>query len=247
MKQFWPDFAYDMYKRACDELNYPENPFSKYIKEFIKPEDVVVDIGCGIGVPAMYISKLCTKVIAIDQDKTALDYFNKEITKHDIKNIQTLYGVWPDVKIQPCDVAIAFYAGGISKDRASLVSLLNSVKRGGIITSNGTLVDGGFYKDLADKLGVKPRNHSCNNGCYLRGSLEMQGCKVKCEQITHDFGQPVNNAEEAVKFFSWQLQLDGSYLDKINKIAMNYIIDRNGKLYIPNLRSSCVITFEKGN
>lgn len=75
MKSFWPDFSYELYKRACIELNYPENPFSKYIKEFIRPENVVLDIGCGIGIPTMYISKLCKKVIAIDQDDTALHYF----------------------------------------------------------------------------------------------------------------------------------------------------------------------------
>lgn len=245
MKTLWPDFAYDMYKRACNELNYPEIPFGKYIKEFIRAEDIVVDIGCGIGIPAMYISKLCTKVIAVDQDRVALNCLDKDIINNDIKNIQTVYGAWPDVNIQPCDAAVSFYASGIAKNKEGLIALINAVKRGGIITSNGTIDDGGFFKGIADRLGVKSRKRDCNNGCYLKGGLEALGCRVKCEQITHDFGQPVNDIYDAVKFFSWQLHLNDSYYEKVKKVAADYIIDRNGKMYIPNLRNSCVIIFEK--
>lgn len=245
MNAFWPDFSYDMYRKACVELNYPEEPFSRYIKEFIKPEDVVLDIGSGIGIPAVYISRLCKKVIAVEQNKPALDYFDKEIKRGNIKNIQTVHGKWPDVDVDTCDAAVAFYAGGITRDIGSLILLINSVRRGGIITSYGTQQDGGFYKSLADRLGVKSREHSCDNGCYLKGRLEMLDCRVKCEQINHDFGQPVNDIDEAARFLSWQLQLDEGYIDGIKEIAMDYITFRNGKMYIPNQRSTCVIIFEK--
>jgi SAM-dependent methyltransferase len=245
MNTLWPDFSFEMYKRACDELNYPEEPFSKYINEFIKEDDVVADIGCGIGIPAMYISKRCKRVIAIDNNKESLDYFNKEIIKNDIKNIEIVHGAWPTVELEPCDVAIAFYVSKIADSKESLAALVNAVKHGGMITSRGSNEDDGFYNSLATRLGVPSRSYGCSNGCYLRGRLEMLGCKVKCEQISHEFGQPVNDIDEAAKFIWWQLQLDSSYLEQIKMIAGDYIINRNGKLYIPKLRSSCLIIFEK--
>lgn len=245
MKTPWPSFALEMYERACLELNYPEEPFSEYIKEFIRENDVVADIGCGIGVPAVYISKLCKKVIAIDCNEGSLAYFKKNILQQNIKNIETVLGEWPDVRIEPCDIAVAFFVSKIADNNESMTALLDSVKRGGIITSNGTSVEGGFYKDLAARLGVKPRSFSCENGCYLRGKLEMSGCKVKCGQKAHDFGQPVNDLEEAAKFLCWQLHLNESYLERIQKMAQDYVIKRKGKMYIPKLRSTCVLTFEK--
>lgn len=244
MKTHWPHFAFDMYKRACNELNYPEEPFYKYINEFIRDDDIVADIGCGIGIPALYISKRCKKVIAVDCNEDSLEYFRKEIIKNGIKNIETVYGAWPDVKLEPCDVAVAFYTPAIADNKDSLNALIRSVRRGGIITSNGSLDDGGFYKKLAERLGVKPRSYGCINGCYLRGKLEMSGCKVNCEQIAHEFGQPISNIEEAAKFLCWQLQLDGSYQEPIRKIAKDYVINRGGTMYIPKLRNTCVITFE---
>ena len=110
---------------------------------------------------------------------------------------------------------------------------------------NGTLDQGEFYKSLAGRLGVKSGSYGCSNGCYIKGSLEMYGCKVRCEQKIHEFGQPVNDVDEAAKFICWQLRLEDSYLDSIKRVVKDYMIYRNGQMYIPKSRSSCVITCEK--
>jgi hypothetical protein len=245
MKVYWPDFAYELYERACRELNYPEVPFVKYIREVVEAEDVVADIGCGIGIPAMYVSSLCKRVVAVDCNKSALDYFGRSMEKHGIGNVDIVHGTWPEMEIEPCDVTMAFYAGKITGSRESLTALLNSTRRAGIIACNGTAAEGGFYKSLADELGVGPRKQGCDNGCYLRGAMEMAGCRVKCEQVAHEFGQPVEDMDEAAKFLCWQLQLDDSYLQLVREIADKYVTSRDGKMYIPNLRSTCVITFLK--
>lgn len=54
MKKFWPENSYELYKKACMMLNYPEIPFGKFLKEIIKKEDTVADIGCGFGIPSLY-------------------------------------------------------------------------------------------------------------------------------------------------------------------------------------------------
>lgn len=245
MKAFWPDFSYNMYRKACMELNYPKEPFGKYIYELIEPGDVVLDIGCGIGVPAIYVSKLCKSVIALDQNEKALDILSKEIKVNNIMNIDIVKGKWPSLDLEVCDCAISFYAGGATLSTESLIKLVNRLRKGGIITSNGTWEDGGIYKALSERLGVKSREHGCDNGCYLKGKLELLGCKVNCEQIKHDFGQPVQSLEEAVQFLSWQLQLDETYYEKVKKVAPDYIGTRNGGMYISNIRSTCVIIFRK--
>lgn len=242
----WPDFSYELYERACKELNYPEVPFSKYINEMIQPDDTVLDIGCGIGIPAIYLSRLCKKVIAVDQNKSALDYFHRLIDRAGIRNITAIHASWPEVELEACDVAVSFYTSQIGDSKENFDRLIRSVKRGGIITYIGTTAeDDGFYKGLSDDLGIGGRNQNCRNGCYLKGKLEMAGFHVSCEQVNHEFGQPVNDIDEASKFFCWQLQLDDSYLKPIREIAANYMIQKNEKWYIPKSRSSCVLVFRK--
>lgn len=245
MTNVWPDFSYDLYERACKELNYPEIPYSKYINELVQPDDTVLDIGCGIGIPAIYISRLCKKVIAVDQNKVALDYFHCLINREGIRNIETIHASWPEVEAEVCDVAVSFYTARIADSKENFDRLIRSVKRGGIITCIGAAEDDGFYKGLAENLGINGRKQSCKNGCYLKGKLEMAGFHVKCEQVDHEFGQPVNDIDEAAKFFCWQLQLDDSYLRPIREIAANYMVQRNEKWYIPKLRRSCVLIFNK--
>jgi len=102
-----------------------------------------------------------------------------------------------------------------------------------------------FREDLARKIGVELRTYGCENDCYLKGRLEESGCMVKCESINHDFGQPVDNLDEASRFLCWQLKLEERYVEKISKYAQDYIIERDGVMYIPIKRNSCVLVFER--
>lgn len=242
MSTYWPDFAYGLYERACMELDYPHIPFGPFINKLISRDDVVADIGCGIGMPAFYLAQRCKNVIAIDENKDALDYLEKRKEKEGVYNITTICGKWPDVPMEPCDALISFYASGVTRDKYRIEMLLKTARRG-ILTGPGPNPDGGFFMDIAKALGVPGREQKCDNGCLVRGKLEMMGCKVSCETIVHDFGQPLNDIEEATKFLSWQLRLDESYFIRIKDVAEKFLTTQNGKLYLPNPRSICILTY----
>lgn len=245
MSQSWPEFAYDLYHRACTELNYPQVPFGPFLNELIQPEDVVADLGCGIGMPARYLADRCKKVIAIDENKTALGYLERWAQENGIDNIQTIHGSWPEIQLEACDALISFYAPGMTSDRKGIEALLKTAKRG-ILTAPGPKQDGGFFLEIAQKLGVPPRKQGCGNGCLARGKLEMAGCQVSCKNILHEFGQPVKDTEEAARFLCWQLHLDASYLEKVKQIVPEFLGSRDGRPFLPNLRSTCVLTYRHG-
>lgn len=245
MIEFWPEYSYGLYKNAVETHNYPEVPFGKYIKKYIKPEYSVLDIGCGFGFVSVYLSKLCKSVVAIDQDSFALAKLEENIVKNDFSNIDTICGVYPDVELPVCDASIAFYVAPVSKSVEGIIALLKATKRCGIITSLAPNPQSNYYDKLRAYLGLPPKNSGCQNACRTAGNLEMAGCKVVCERITHEFGQPVADMDEAVRFMCWQVGGGDEYLPEIRKIAKKYTTIKDGGIYIPIYRDICVICFEK--
>lgn len=245
MKKFWCDNSFELYNRACVMLNYPEIPFGKFLKEVIKEKDIVADIGCGFGIVSFYIASLCKKVIAIDQDTYALKELEAGMVKRGINNIEILCGIWPDINIEPCDVTVGFYHNKFAHTEEKIDKLLSITKKAGIISCQGPVSRDSFHDDLRNKLGIEANEYYCDNGCYVKGRLEQAGCKVTCENIIHDFGQPVNSFEEATRFLWSQLKVDDEYIVEISKYVQDYIIEKESQMYIPVIRNNCVLIFEK--
>lgn len=246
MERFsWPKESEKWYIEACDMLKYPEIPLAKFFDQIIHPKDTVLDLGCGYGVVSTYLSPRCKKVIALDQSESAIEYLNKDIDNKGIKNIESICGLFSETQIEPCDVTIALYVHRLIDSIKDAKRLLSITKREGIILCNHPEGSASFRPSMAKRLGIEKKSGFCRNGCYIVALLESLGAKVSCEKITHDFGQPVDSLEEASKFMCWQMHLDSEYIPKIRGFADDYITLRDGRMYIENKRTSCVITFKK--
>jgi hypothetical protein len=77
-----------------------------------------------------------------------------------------------------------------------------------------------FHKGKMQHLNLKDRQSACVGSCYVRGRLEQAGFEVSCEQIEHDFGQPVDSLEESVAFLRNQLFLDETSEERQKEIAL---------------------------
>ncbi len=92
-------------------------------------------------------------------------------------------------------------------------------------------------------LNLKDRQSACVGSCYVRGRLEQAGFEVSCEQIEHDFGQPVDSLEESVAFLRNQLFLDETYEERLKEIAFDYVENVNGQMVLPIKRNNCMLRF----
>ncbi len=231
------------YKKTTAYWNYPEVPYGQALREMIRPGDVVADIGCGIGVVSQFMAPLCKRVLAIDKNEQALQSLQKDLQEKSIHNVKPIHACWPEVPTEDWDVAIAIYHYHFGYTKPEIDALLRKTRRCGLIISQGVKEREGFHRKLSQELGLQDRHSGCVSSCYVRGRLEQAGFQVTCEEIVHDFGQPVDNKEEAIAFLRNQLQLDESYEEKLKKIAFDYVENINGQMVYPIKRFNCLLRF----
>ena len=245
MKKFWKENSHEAYLWASDFMNYPEIPFGSYLREILRKTDVVGDVGCGFGVPALFMASLCSQVIAIDQDPYALRVLDQEKEKRGITNVETRLGQWPDVELEPCDVVVSFYHNRFAETTENVQKILNIAKRGGIMTCQGPACMPTLGEKILPMLGLEAPRESCQNGCYAKSRLEAAGLKVECRQLIHDFSQPVRNQEEAAAYISSHLKLGEEHQEKLVRILPKILTCKGNQLLIPILRENCLLTWER--
>ncbi|HBO33238.1 MAG TPA: hypothetical protein DD636_00600 [Anaerolineaceae bacterium] len=231
------------YKKAAAYWNYPEVPYGQALREMIRPDDVVADIGCGIGVVSQFMAPLCKQVLAIDKNEEVLQSLQKDLQEKSIDNVKPIHARWPDVSTEDWDVAIAIYHYHFGYTNLEIDTLLRKTRRSGLIISQGVKEREGFHRKLSQELGLQDRQSGCVSSCYVRGRLEQAGFQVTCEEIEHDFGQPVDDKEEAVAFLRNQLRLDESYEEKLKEIAFDYVENIDGQMVFPIKRFNCLLRF----
>lgn len=246
MGTFWNEEKIALYEEAAKFLNYPEVPLQKFFKELIRPDDTVMEIGSGPGIVSLYLAPLCKRLIAIDDCKTGCDHLQMTAAERGISNIEVKNMEWPGEGLEPADVTVSLYVYKVFKTMDRVQELLRQTRRAGIMMIAQPGLKGGFPWDLYEKLGIDPDSLNCyNDGCRTAALLEAAGAKVRCERIHHDFGQPVNNLDEAAHFLSRQLKVSGEYFPALREAVEELVETREGRLYIPHKRTNCVVVFEK--
>lgn len=130
---------------------YDIKVYREALKDIIKSEDTVVELGCHIGNSTKIISKLAHKgkIISIDNSPEAVesmealikDYNNVEFTKADVRLHETLESVIKQIKT--CDVLSVDLGGGYHPDTTFKVFFIwsSSLKPRVTIIRNRGLLD----------------------------------------------------------------------------------------------------------
>ena len=235
----------DYYKKATSFWNYPEVPYGPALRGMILPTDVVADIGCGIGIVSRYLAGISRRVIAIDKNEDALEVLREDVNQMGLKNIEVVHARWPEIQTEDWDVAVAFYHHRFGFTSLEIETLLRKTRRCGIVVNQGIRPREGFYEDLGREFGITEQTDSCVGSCYVRGRLEQAGFTVTCDEIFHDFGQPVDSKAEAVAYVMKQLRLEELQRQRLEDIVLNYVEFVDGKMALPIKRYNCVLKFYK--
>jgi len=118
--QFWRSFG--IYDQVLNHSGYPGEILAK-ISSFIAPEATLLDIGAGTGAFAIPLSKIASKVIAVDPSAYQLQVLSEKARGESLTNIVKIEKEWKDVRpseISEIASAAGGYAGGdIASDNAS--------------------------------------------------------------------------------------------------------------------------------
>ncbi len=235
----------DYYKKATSFWNYPEVPYGPALREMIRPTDIVADIGCGIGIVSRYLAGISRRVIAIDKNENALNVLGEDLKGLNPNNIEVVHAHWPQIQTEDWDVAVAFYHHRFGFTSQEIETLLRKTCRCGIVVNQGIRPREGFYEDLGREFGITEQADSCVWSCYVRGRLEQAGFKVTCDEIFHDFGQPVDSKAEAVTYVMKQLRLEEIQRQRLEDIVLDYVEYVEGKMVLPIKRYNCMLRFYK--
>jgi ubiquinone/menaquinone biosynthesis C-methylase UbiE len=235
----------DYYKKATSFWNYPEVPYGPALREIIRPTDVVADLGCGIGVVSRFLAGFCQRVIAVDQDESALMVLNESLNRMGLDNIEVVHARWPHIQTDDWDVALAFYHHSFASTSLEIETLLRKTRRCGIIVTQGIRPREGFYEDLGREFGIIEQPRSCIGSCYVRGRLEQAGFSVTCTEIFHDFGQPVDSKAEAVAYAMRQLRLKEHQRQQLEEVILGYVENVKGQMVLPIKRYNCMLRYYK--
>ncbi|MCC7573854.1 MAG: class I SAM-dependent methyltransferase [Candidatus Methanofastidiosum sp.] len=86
-KEHWYD------RRAYKYLIYPATESTRtIISSLIENDSKVIDIGCGTGALAFYLSGRCRYVLGIELSKKMIDYANSRKEENNISNAQFFQG-----------------------------------------------------------------------------------------------------------------------------------------------------------
>lgn len=245
MMEFWTEESENWYLDSCKFLNYPEIPLGEYFEKAIRPEDTVFDLGCAYGITSLYLAKKCSKVYALDFSPRAVGWLENHIKENDIDNIVPVCGRFPSADIPVCDVTVILYVNKLIHSLDQAKAVLAATGREGFLLVNHADETGSIHDLALNQLGMKGSNYVCRNGCYVVGLFEALGAKCDCHIIEHDYGQPVDSIEEAARFLRSMLRFGEDMLPQLQTVAQAIITEREGRLYLPNNRRSCLIHFVK--
>ena len=122
------------------------------LEKYVKPENVVFDIGTGSGILGIAAAKLgAKKVIAVDLDPVAVDSAKENVAFNNIENIEVLYGDLMEVVEGKADIVVANIIAEI------IVLLADGVKD--FINEGGHFITSGII--LAKKQMVIDKLNQC--------------------------------------------------------------------------------------
>ncbi|MFB3763833.1 MAG: class I SAM-dependent methyltransferase [Methanotrichaceae archaeon] len=200
--QFWQ--SYQIYDEVLRRSGYPGEILTR-ISSYIRPEDVLLDIGAGTGAFAVPLARIADRIIAIDPSDYHLGLLSEKAEREKLKNIIPIANEWRAVNpsdIGMVDYSLAAYSLFDLEIEAFLRRMIDIASKGVFIV---------FRAGKPDSLnefvyGIRPSaDYKCL--CHI---LDDLGYKFESEIFERHYALPMN-------LVSRQYSFSGKSVDDLNE------------------------------
>lgn len=229
----WSDESIHWYQTASDWTNYHEI-LGREIAEFFTAEDEVCDIGCGLGMISVILSEFVKHIISVDVEPRVIKILSDSVKERGIQNITPLNADWTLLQENCCDTALTCSFGTLSHDFYRFMRLARKrlvvVKRARIDDEKGFTTE-------------HCRQYGANSDEEF---LEKNNIPYFLKSFRADFGQPLREWEEAVRFIEhYRLKPGDQSMDDDLKLHMIRETGGEYRYYLPNIKNIHIVVIEK--
>jgi hypothetical protein len=121
------------------DLAAPMPPFSERVGSFVRPDDLLLDVGGGAGRISLPLASRCREVICIDPSAGMQEVFETTVRDAGIKNARFVSGGWPETTGVEGDVALVAHVTYFVTDIVPFIAALNNATRRRVLVGSRSL------------------------------------------------------------------------------------------------------------
>jgi hypothetical protein len=111
------------------DLSAPLDPFVAEIGAFLRPDDVLLDVGGGAGRLSLPLASRCRAVVCVDPSPAMGEVFETAVSDAGITNARFVSGTWPEVNDVEGDVALVAHVTYFVTAIVRFIERLNEATR----------------------------------------------------------------------------------------------------------------------
>jgi len=244
----WSDEQINVYLAGTAESDYPQ-VFWKIMKTTHPEARTLLDIGSGPGAFALAAAEEGLQVQAVDMSRKSLEALMGEAKRRKLAGITAICGSWPTVKASPADLVVCAYSfGGSIGTRKGIETILQAALKTAYLICPFEKEQADFLsRPLYERAGLSPPAYKGNYSDIL-DIFQILGEQVRTSKISYDFGMPLPAEEDlpwCARFLADKLGLPS--VKEVEKHLRSIARGKNNHLWIPNPRTSIMITWKRRN
>ena len=229
----WTDESIELWERA-EKYTDHYRKLEKKLEEVIDKEDIVYDIGCGLGFVDIELAQHVKAIKGFDIEQRVLNELEKNAKDSGIYNISVSSEDWTKLKDNSCDTLMACSFGNIVE---CLDDFLRIAKKQIV---------------LVKRLKVKPSKK------YVAGIkafsaeaseeyLKERGIEYTKTVFESEFGQPLKSYDEALWFTEFHGMNRGVPVEEFLKENLMSGEKYGYEYYLPNKKDMVIFVINKGD
>lgn len=182
MRMDWNDCTMEAFNKASEYTRFHEIVAEK-LKSHVDSTSTLCDMGCGLALVNIYLSKYVKNITCVDVNEKVIDYAKKNAEKKKVDNIKFLISDFKDIEEFFDAILISFFSYEdveyFSKHCNKLIIIVNN--------SDNTHIP------VSDKKHEIVNLHTAEN---LKKLLDQKKLKYSVETMNLQFGQPFEDEDE---------------------------------------------------
>jgi SAM-dependent methyltransferase len=206
----------------------------------------VLDVGAGVGALTVPLARLVERVTALEPSPTMREELTTNLARNRLANVTCIPARWGEAEVAPHDLILVANVAPIFQNLMPFVAAAEPLARRALalVQNVGSGAEKFYFGELYPLLLERPYP---GREDYLRSValLHSMGIYANVRIIIYQFDQPFDDFQDAVDFWTHEMQLAGLEQIRRLQVFLETRLQRVGsRLIAPMRRQSAVIWWE---